>query len=187
MPLGYNVINQNYPSRSHTISYLAETNIPKALSKIQNDKKIHFVTHSMGGILLRCFLQNNKIDNLGRVVMLGPPNQGSEIVDSLGKLSIFSIINGPAGMQLGTNNISLPRKLKNIDFELGIIAGTKNFNPFLNALLPSPNDGKVSLESTKVEGMSDHLALPVTHTFMMNNRKVKESVRKFIEEGSFRR
>jgi len=105
---GYSTINVNYPSRKYTIEQLADNAILKALSACPNNVKIHFVTHSMGGILVRQFLSKNMIDNLGHVVMLGPPNKGSQLVDKLGNMLAFKLINGPAGRQLGTDQQSLP-------------------------------------------------------------------------------
>ena len=147
---------------------------------------MHFVTHSMGGILVRQFLRQNKIANLGRVVILGPPNSGSEIVDILQNMPGFKVVNGPAGLQLSAKDHGLPNQLGPADFELGIIAGSRSINLVLSTLLPTPNDGKVSVESSKLEGMADHVTLPVTHTFMMRNPAVIEQVSTFLQEGKFK-
>jgi len=183
--LDYCVINHYYPSTTDTVESLAQSEIPKALFQCPKDVRIHFVTHSMGAILLRYYLSQNSIENLGRVVMLGPPNKGSQVVDKLGRVPGFKLLNGPAGMQLGTTIESLPITLPPANFDLGVIAGTKSINLLLSLILPRPNDGKVSVENTKVVGMSDHLVLPVTHTFMMNNDKVISEVVNFLQEGSF--
>jgi len=182
---GYNTINIAYPSTKHPIEKLANDAIVKAIDTCPKDAKIHFVTHSMGGILVRQYLSKNKIENMGRVVMLGPPNKGSQIVDKLGSMPGFKLINGPAGMQLGTAQKSVPNSLGAVDFELGIIAGTRSFNPILSSILAKPNDGKVSVESSKIEGMSDHIELPVTHTFMMNSKVVIDHVLHFLAKGVF--
>ncbi len=182
---GFCVINYNYPSTKHTIEYLADKAIPDALSQCSKGSKIHFVTHSMGGILLRQYLSKHKIDNLGRVVMLGPPNKGSQVVDKLSNMPGFKFFNGPAGMQLGTQRLSLPNRLGPADFELGIIAGTRSINLLLSMILPGVNDGKVTVENTKLEGMSAHLVFPVTHPFMMNNKAVISQVIYFLKHGRF--
>ncbi len=154
---GYRVINVDYPSRSAEISSLAQHYIAAALKKCAppDIKKIHFLTHSMGGILLRDYLSGFSIDKLGRVVMLAPPNQGSEIVDKLGGWKLFYYLNGPAGLQLGTDKSSVPNRLGPVNFSVGVIAGNKTVNPVLSWLISGDNDGKVSVNRTQVIGMKD--------------------------------
>lgn len=181
---GYFVININYPSRDHSIEELAEKFISKALLKCKG-RRINFVTHSMGGILVRQYLSKHKIENLNKVVMLGPPNNGSEVVDKLCNTPGFSFINGDAGMQLGTGELSIPSKLGNANFDLGVIAGTRSVNLILSTLIPDKDDGKVSVASTKLDGMNDHIEMETTHPFMMKNEKVIEQVIYYLQEGKF--
>lgn len=182
---GYSTVNIAYPSTKFAIEILAEETIPKALALCPEGAKIHFVTHSLGGILVRHYLNNHTIENSGRVVMLGPPNKGSNIVDTIHWVPGYKFINGPAGLEIGADENSTPNTLGPVNFELGVIAGTHTVNPFLSLMLENPNDGKVSVESSKVEGMSDHIALPVTHTFMMNNKTVLSQVIYFLKQGTF--
>jgi pimeloyl-ACP methyl ester carboxylesterase len=183
---GYQVVNVDYPSTKHDIEALAEWSIGNAIKKVGPNSKINFVTHSMGGILVRQFLRQYKLVNLGRVVMLGPPNSGSEIVDLLQNVPGFKTVNGPAGLQLSAKKDALPNQLGPANFELGIIAGSRSVNLVLSTMLPMPNDGKVSVESSKLEGMSDHLTMPVTHTFMMRNSAVIMQVILFLQHGAFK-
>lgn len=183
----YIVINVDYPSRQHPIQTLSRHIIPTALAKCAKNSPVHFVTHSLGGIIVRHYLSENTLDHLKHVVMLGPPNRGSEVVDTLKNVPGFKFFNGPAGLQLGTDELSVPNTLGPANFSLGVIAGTRSINLILSAMLPNPDDGKVSVERTKLEGMKDHITLPVSHPLMMKNRKVITQVLHFLDFGTFSR
>jgi triacylglycerol lipase len=187
----YRVANIGYSSRLQQIEQLAGPAVEQGFvdCQLSSDEQIHFVTHSLGGILLRYYLshaeQTKVHDRLGNVVMLGPPNQGSEVVDALKELPGYSWLNGPAGYQLGTDLESVPLGLPAVDFSLGVIAGNHSIDPVGSYFLPDPDDGKVSVASTRVEGMNEHMVLPVTHTFMMSDYEVQRQVIHYLRNGSF--
>ncbi|WP_460239788.1 alpha/beta fold hydrolase [Aurantivibrio plasticivorans] len=187
---GYAVVNHDYPSREARVETLAQDEVKKAIGQCPDDEPVHFVTHSMGGILVRHYIANNTannvLDNIGRVVMLGPPNQWSEVVDELGEIRLFHWINGDAGLQLGTGEDDMPKQLGAANFELGIIAGNWSINWILSSLIPGDDDGKVSVENTKLEGMDDFKVMPVTHPMMMQNDAVIEEVVYFLRYGKFK-
>lgn len=183
---GYSISNVDYPSRKYRIEELAPMAIEAGISRCPNGAAIHFVTHSLGGILVRYYLERHRIPTLGRVVMVAPPNQGTEVVDNYRNFPGFQAISGPAGLQLGTEESSVPNQLGPVEYEVGVIAGAATFNPLLSLFfLPNPDDGKVSVESTKVEGMSDFVVVPHSHPFIMQAAAVIEYAILFIESGLF--
>ncbi len=192
----YRVVNVDYPSRKQSIEVLVDDYVATAIEECHVDNtqadyiesaKIHFVTHSMGGILVRYYLANNRLDVLGRVVMLSPPNQGSEVVDKLANVPGFYALNGPAGQQLGTSDQSLPNRLGPVDYPVGVITGNRSINLILSLLIPGDDDGKVSIERAKLVGMADFLVVPHTHPMIMDSDEVIRQALFFLKNGSFDR
>ena len=184
---GYKVRNVNYPSRTASIETLGEKFIGQAVADCERDGavKINFVTHSLGGILVRSYLSRHAVPSLGRVVMLGPPNQGSEVVDKLGGWRLFQKINGPAGSELGTSPDSTPSKLGPANFCAGVIAGSRTINWINSFIILGRDDGKVSIARTKLAGMADHLVIPSAHPFLMKNKTAIRQAVYFLQNGKF--
>ena len=183
---GYHVFNYDYESRKSEIDSLV-TNLQQYLETCCSRKEsdLHFVTHSLGGILVRALIARERPGNLGRVVMLSPPNKGSETVDLLKDYSLFKKIFGPASMQLGTDPDSFPNRLGPADFELGIITGSRTIDPISSWIIDGDDDGKVSIEQAKLEGMADFMVVQVSHAYIMSNPDVVNEVIYFLQNGRF--
>lgn len=184
---GFSTLNLDYPSRKHSLEALVE-GIHRDLSEFaaRQAAPLHFVTHSMGGLLARAYIARYRPANLGRVVMLAPPNQGSEIADLLDAGRIYNRYFGPAGKQLGTRSGERLRTLLGtVDYPLGIIAGDRAIDPLGWLLVPGPNDGKVAVVRTRVNGMADHVTLHATHALMMRNADVIRHAVGFLRSGRF--
>lgn len=185
---GYDVLNIDYPSRTYNIQTLTEKFIKTAIESHCTDKtkKIHFATHSMGGILVRYYLQTCQTGNIGRIVMLSPPNQGSEVADFLRHSAVVRMMMGPSFEQLGTDTSGFVNTLAEPRAETGVIAGRRSVNPINSAIIPGEDDGKVSVERSKLKYMKDFLVANRTHPFIMNADEVIEAVINFLKTGKFR-
>ncbi|WP_212637956.1 esterase/lipase family protein [Desulfocicer vacuolatum] len=186
---GFDTCNIDYPSRKYPIEVLAKDHVLPQIQKCFGNlnSQICFVTHSMGGIIVRYLSGKKLIPHMGRVVMLSPPNQGSEIVDRLGGTKLFQLINGPAGAQLGTDNNSMPLRLGAADFEVGIITGNRSINLILSLLIQGKDDGKVSIERAKLQGMKDFMVLPSAHPFIMKSSMAIKQTIYFLNHGNFKK
>lgn len=184
---GYFVANVTYPSLADPIESLAVEAVEEGLESCsaRGLSRIHFVTHSMGGILVRQYLSSKSIAGLERVVMLAPPNQGSRFADYVGDSPLGKVYEPEALAQLGTGDESVPRRLDAPDFELGIIAGTRNLRKLIPGAPTEPSDGVVTVEETKTYGMKDFLLAPTTHTTIVWNGEVQRQTAHFLRNGRF--
>lgn len=185
---GYRVLNLGYPSTRHNLSTLTN-HIQKDIQRFtdNNTGKVHFVGYSMGGLLIRAYLHAHKPERLGRIVMLGTPNHGSEVADFLRDWRLYKKLYGPAGQQLITDQRAFSSVFGPIDCELGVLAGTRSLDPISSWIIGSPNDGKVSVSSTRIDGMADHLTIPATHTFFPSNKTAWRQTLHFLRHGMFER
>lgn len=186
---GYVVANIDYPSREHPVETLANEALPRGIAKCREAgaSPIHIVTHSMGGILTRHYLGENEVPDLGRVVMMGPPNQGSAVADRLHDQAAYRHFNGPAGQQLVTGPKGIAARLGPVAFPLGVLAGNERaaVDALLSEGIDEPSDGKVTVAEAKVEGMADFRVLPANHTFILSDAESFRQVLHFLREGRF--
>jgi pimeloyl-ACP methyl ester carboxylesterase len=186
---GFATINLDYPSRRKALEALAEDIHPAVqLFADRTGRPIHFVCHSMGGLLARVYIARYRPSHLGRVVMLGTPNSGSEIADRLKDFAIYRAFFGPAGQQLGTQrDAAIEALFPPVDYPVGIIAGNRSIDPVAGMMLPKPHDGRVSVANSRLEGMADHVVVASSHPWLVRNGEAIAQTIAFLRDGSFRR
>jgi pimeloyl-ACP methyl ester carboxylesterase len=183
---GYQVLNIDYPSREYTIENLVRKIQPQIESFVKDKKKkIHFIGYSLGGLVVRAYVAKHRPARMGRVVMMGTPNGGSEVADTFKDYALFQAFYGPAGQELTTANGNAKIFGREADYEVGTIAGTRSIDPVSSFIIPGADDGKVSVKSSHLKGEKAHLTLPVTHTFMPLDGDVVKAARHFIAHGVF--
>ena len=184
---GYRVLNVTYNSRTNSVEQLAQSYLgPLLLERITDHSvKVHFVTHSLGGVIVREYLSKPVPENIGRVVMLAPPNHGSELIDLLKAHRFTRCFLGASGLELGTTEFDAPNRLGPMPVDCGIIAGDCSLNPLSSHFLTGPNDGKVTVASAKVEGMRDFLVVHSTHTWIGWRRNNLKQIQSFLHSGRF--
>lgn len=186
---GYRVVNVGYPSTRFSIGDLVDIVRPEidGAAKTAGEGRVHFVGYSMGGLIIRAFLKNDRPPNLGRVVMVGTPNNGSEIADFLKDWPLYRTFYGPAGQQLITDQTAMTALFGTVDYELGIIAGNRTIDPVSSLIIGRrvPNDGKVSVESTRLDGAAAHIVIPANHTFLPVNKTMWNQTLSFLQDGRF--
>jgi len=185
--LGYSTINLAYPSTTKTIETIAETHLARAVQgcEAQGAGKIHFVGHSLGGLIVRQYLQQHSVPAGSRLVMLSPPNQGSELVDLLMQVPLYRWITGPAGQEIGKGPESVANRLKPVAIDVGVIAGNFSINLVFSAFLDGPDDGMVSVKSAMLPEMRDFITVSNTHTFIMKDPLVMRQAAHFLKHGKF--
>jgi hypothetical protein len=184
---GYSVALVDYPSRNHSIEILSNLAVHTGVENClkNGNTRLYFVTHSLGGILVRAYLNEHLIPELERIVMLAPPNHGSAVVDNVKDIPGVVWLNGPAFLELGTDEQSVPLALGEITTDTAVIAGTRSVNPILSTFLDHPDDGKVSVESARLEGMCAMLVIAVSHPFIMEDEVAIEQTLAYLNTGKF--
>lgn len=182
---GYRVRNIGYPTRPYDVAGLVEHYVRPAIEACGDGKPVHMVTHSLGGILARFYLQNAELPSGSRIVMLAPPNHGSEVADHVRHWPLYRWWMGRVGQQLGTGPDSIVHRLRPINAEVGVIAANRSIQPWFSWLIPGDDDGAVSVESTKLDEMRDFIVAHSSHTVVMFNRRVRNQVKHFLRHGCF--
>ena len=184
---GYITKNIGYLSTGETIESLAEKELSKIVEKYKKIgfDKIHFVTHSMGGLIVRYYLQEHDIPVGSRIVMLSPPNHGSEVADHFQESKFYKLLVGDVGQELATDS-NILSKLKPIIPEVGIIAGNKSSNPYFSKIIPGEDDGRVAVDNTKLTEMKDFIVVPSTHLTIKYNDDVIKQTAFFLKNGKFK-
>ncbi|MCB1801668.1 MAG: alpha/beta fold hydrolase [Gammaproteobacteria bacterium] len=183
---GYQVRNIGYPTRPYDAAELTSRYLAPAIAACGDAQPVHLVTHSLGGILARCYLQSARLPPSSRIVMLAPPNQGSEVADHVRHWPLYRWWMGRVGQQLGTGADSIVHRLRPIDAEIGVIAGNRTLQPWFSWLIPGEDDGAVSVASTRLQEMRDFVVVGASHTVIMFNREARAQVQHFLARGVFR-
>jgi pimeloyl-ACP methyl ester carboxylesterase len=147
-------------------------------------RPVHFVGHSLGGLIIRAYLAENEVRTPGRVVLIATPNAGTPLVDAY-RDSWWMDLAGPTARRLGTGPESFPNSLPAPDYPVGVIAGVRDAR-FID-LIPGEDDGLVPLESTKVAGMVDFVMVESNHLLMRYSQEVAHQTIAFLRVGRFLR
>lgn len=185
---GYRVVSIGYPSMRMSIADTVAKYIEPRLArlKLEPGARVHFVTHSLGGIVFRAWAaRRDAAFPMGRAVLLAPPNRGSEIMDELGQWRWVRWLLGPVSAELGTGAASTPNSLGPLPENTGIIMGNRDRMPFFRRLLNAESDGVVTIASAQGDGAAEFTLLPTDHTLIILQPAVIRAVHRFIRSGSF--
>ena len=175
---GFETLNVPYASFRKPLDEIIE-DVAAEIGK--SEKTTHFVTHSMGGIVVRLLADRFPELVTGKIAMLAPPNQGSEIIDWLSDSFVGRWALGPGGMAMSTQKTPLEIPGFKLGNEVMVIMGESNPMPLFRFLLDEENDGIVSVEKGKVEGMSKFRVRPGDHTFIMGRPEIQVEVGEFLK------
>ena len=188
----YTVVNVGYASTRRPIAEHARS-LARLIENLDGIEEINFVCHSMGNIVVRHYLADQsdpatgtlREDRIKRMVMLAPPNHGSYLARALANDATFAAINGTPGQELGIGWEKLEKRLVVPPFEFAVIAGGRGDDKGFNPILPGDDDGTIRVSTTRLDGQSDFVRVPVLHSFIMQDRQVKRYVLRFLAEGRF--
>ena len=182
----YKVININYPSLKYSIVDLSNKYLTPVMNKISKSDTINIVTHSMGAIILRQYLNEKYPKNIGRIIMISPPNHGSEVADFFHTLFLYKKIYAKAGSSLSKDGLQKLNLPDSIGYNYGIIAGTGTLLPFFSIFIKGKDDGKISINRTKLSDMKDFITLHYSHDFIAKKKKTIKYTENYLKYGKFR-
>ncbi|SFH69366.1 alpha/beta fold hydrolase [Planctomicrobium piriforme] len=185
---GLTVVGFDYPSTRCSIVESA-LYLKRTLASLEGIDRIDLVVHSMGGLLVRTYLQQTGPDRdprLHRLVMLGVPNRGARMANLMQNNWVFKWTFGPAGQQLVEDANGFVAALPTPDFPFAVIAGARGTPDGWNMLIPGDDDGTVSVESTRLPGAADFMTINALHSTMMWNKEVIDATLRFLNTGALR-
>jgi pimeloyl-ACP methyl ester carboxylesterase len=183
---GFSPVLFDYPSTSTTIEHLTDRYLRPAIERLSGKRRLDIVTHSMGGVMLRYYLQKHRVPNLGRIVMFAPGHAGSPMISLFCLNLLYRLFVGPAGVESGADDDAFAlRTPRYIDGEVGIIAGSLPLDPFSLFVMRWPHDGRLPVASTAIDGMTDRIVLPASHDMMMVNPLACHQTVQFLRQGTF--
>ena len=185
------VVNVSYASTRDGIPAHAKA-LRDVISGLDGVKQIDFVAHSLGNLVIRRFLQD-QIENplpqtgpqVGRIVMLAPPNRGAQMAERMRNIGLFHFFVGTSGSQLAREWNVVQETLATPTQDFGVIAGDVKQPQDGNPMIDGPDDLVVSVEETKLVGARDFLVVPAMHTFIMDQKSVRDAVLMFLRNGYF--
>jgi pimeloyl-ACP methyl ester carboxylesterase len=186
---GYVVINKTYPSASMSIEecadYLAGV-IQRGTEDIKGPYELDFITHSMGGLVARCYLSRHRPPQAKRLVMIATPNRGVTKAELAARLPLADRVLGPALMEMAQGKDYLCGLCGGAPaIEFAVIAGGKGDGKGYSILIPGDDDGTVAVRSAYLPGAADFLLLDHIHNLICYYDDTIRNARAFIEEGAF--
>ena len=191
---GYPVVNIQYPTTTHPIEEMTEKYITPVIEKQiknlnilnsnlktedQKNLKINFIVHSMGSVLLRYYLKNHKIDNMGKVMFISPPSHGSPLSDNPISDSIPYFL-GPAVSQIKTDKNSFINTLGEPDYQCYILIGDHSDNFLYSFIIPGKDDGMIPFSTAGLQSCSMKVIINTTHTSILESEDTFREIENYF-------
>jgi hypothetical protein len=177
--VGYQTLNFPYNQTIHSLDEISGQ-LVEFIGQKMKTSDYHLIGHSLGNVIIRNAFRKDYPAGLGKIVMLAPPNQPAHLAKRLKKNLIYRVFTGDSGQKLSEEKFYRDLPIPTVPF--GVIAGDKG----QSLTFSEPNDGVVTVGSTKLKGMADWILLHHGHTFIMNCKDTFEHCVRFIESGRFK-